>query len=122
MTMADWAAKNVDPAAVEVMRRAEAARATAERVDFLYGRLFGNVQPNRDVACLRTEDQAREMFGVALENANNLLQVEILRVAVDNRWPSIVTAFIKIWDGEHPIADTVRELWSLTLKTGRSAV
>lgn len=120
--MAERVAKNVDPAAVEVMRRAEAARRNAERSDFLYGRLFGNVQPNRDVASLRTEDQAREMFRLALENANNLLQVEILRVAVDKRWPSIVTAFIKVWDGEHPIADTVRELWNLTLTTGRSAV
>ncbi|MDF3342098.1 hypothetical protein P3H80_32075 [Mycolicibacterium septicum] len=53
---------------------------------------------------------------------DNRLQVEILRVAVDNRWGSVVNAFINYWAGEHPIGDTVEELWNLTLTTDRTAV
>ncbi|WP_231975940.1 hypothetical protein, partial [Mycobacterium sp. E2462] len=90
--------------------------ATAERINFLYSRLFGRVVPNRVVAALHTENAARELLQCA---DSNLVQVEILRVAVDNRWASVVEAFIKVWDGEHPIAVTVQELWTLT--TGRAS-
>lgn len=110
---------NADRAAVKRAKQDRAARATAERITFLYSCLFGNVVPGRDVAALRTENTAREMLATAVGSANNLRQVEILRVAVDNRWASVIEAFIKVWDGEHPIAATVQELWNLT--TGRAS-
>lgn len=109
----------VDPAEVERAERKRNARVNAERRDFLYGRLFQNVTLSGDVARLRTEDAARELLRRAVENADNLRQVEILRVAIDNRWGTVVQAFIKVWDGEHPISDTVQELWHLT--TGRAS-
>lgn len=108
---------NADRATVKRAKQDQAARTTAERITFLYSRLFRNVAPGRDVAALRTENAAREMLTTALGSANNLRQVEILRVAVDNRWTSVIEAFIKVWDGDHPIAATVQELWTLT--TGR---
>lgn len=114
MTIVERVARNVDRAAVERAEQVHAARTTAERITFLHSRLFGNVVPGGDVAALRTENAAREMLTTALDSANNLRQVEILRVAVDNRWASVVEAFIKVWDGEHPIAATVQELWTLT--------
>lgn len=114
LTVLERAAMKVDRAAVERGERDRTARATAERIEFLYSRLFQNVVVNRDVARLRTENAAREMFRFA---TSNLEQVEILRVAIDNRWTSVVRAFIKVWDDEHPISDTVQELWDLT--TGR---
>jgi hypothetical protein len=118
--IADQAAKYIDWAAVERAKKAEDARAAVERRDFLYGRLFGGGGGGRDVAALRSEHEAQELFSRALSNFDNRLQVQVLRVAVDNRWPSVVSAFIKVWAGEHPIADTVQELWTLT--TGRAAV
>ncbi|MEE2853506.1 MAG: hypothetical protein VX424_12755 [Actinomycetota bacterium] len=110
----------VDRAAVERMTKERTAQATAERIAFLYSRLFGNVAPGRDVEDLRTENEAREMFTTALGSADNLRQVEILRVAVDNRWANVVNAFIKAWDGEHPISAAAQELWNLTT-TGRAS-
>jgi hypothetical protein len=105
---------NVDRAAVQRGEQERAARVTEERIDALYSRLFRGVVPNLAVAALRTENAALDLFRSA---DSNLLQVEILRVAVDNRWTFVVEAFIKVWDGEHPIAATVQELWNLT--TGR---
>lgn len=105
---------------MECQERERIARANAERIAFLYSRLFGNVAPGRDVAQLRTESQASNMFLRA--RGENRRQVEILRVAIDNRWDSVVNAFIAVWDDEHPIADTVQELWTLIVATGRSAV
>ncbi|MFL0294218.1 hypothetical protein ACJH6J_24705 [Mycobacterium sp. SMC-18] len=110
----------IDHETVERSERERAANAAEERRKYLYARLFQHVTPTRDVAGLRTESQASDMFLRA--RGENLLQIAILRVAVDNRWGSVVTAFIKLWDGEHPIAGTVQELWNLTLTTGRSAV
>ncbi|WP_133057954.1 hypothetical protein [Mycolicibacterium vulneris] len=107
-------AMNVDRAAVQRAEQERAAQATAERIAFLYGRLFGNVSLGSIAAGLRAEDAALQAFGGAVDQANNLLQVEILRVAIDKRWTSVVKAFIKIYDGEHPIAATVQELWNLT--------
>jgi hypothetical protein len=114
LPLVERVAMNVDRAAVQRDEQERAAQATAERVKFLYGRLFGHVSRGSGVAALRTEDAALKAFGGAVDQANNLLQVEILRVAVDNRWASVVQAFIKVWDGEHPIAATVEELWNLT--------
>lgn len=119
MTVVERCIAKVDRAAVEREERERIARATAERIQFLYGRLFGNVVLSPDVRDLRTESQAREMFGLALNTADNRLQVQILRVAVDNRWATVVNAFIKVWAGEHPISKTVQELWDLT--TGRAS-
>jgi hypothetical protein len=121
MHMVDRVSRNVDWAAVERARKAEDARAAVERREFLYGRLFDRTRGGRDVAALSSERDAQELFSRAVSSFDNRLQVQVLHVAVDNRWASIVTAFIKIWD-EHPIAKTVQELWSLTPSTGRSAV
>lgn len=112
--MLDRVKAKIDPAAVRRIEQERAAQATAERIKFLYGRLFGHVSRGSIVTGLRTEDAALKAFGGAVDQANNLLQVEILRVAVDKRWASVVKAFIKVWDGEHPIAATVQELWNLT--------
>lgn len=123
LTITDRAARNVDWAAVQRARKAKDARAAVERREFLYGRLFGNAGAGgRDVAALRSEHEARELFSRALSNFDNRLQLQVLRVAVDNRWHAVVSAFIKVWAGEHPIADTVQELWTLTLTTDRAAV
>ncbi|WP_221043173.1 hypothetical protein [Mycobacterium senriense] len=113
-------ARNVDRAAVEHAEKKQAARATAERIEFLYRRLFGKVSVGTQVAALRTENAALQDFGRAVDQANNRLQVAILRVAIDNRWATVVNAFINLWDGEHPIADTAKELWHLTT-TGRAS-
>jgi hypothetical protein len=120
LTIVERCKRQVNRAAVERAEQDRIAQATAERITFLYSRLFGNVVPSRDVAALRTENAAREMLAIALGSADNLRQVEILRVAVDNRWASVVNAFIKAWAGEHPIADTAKELWHLTI-TGRTS-
>lgn len=116
MTVVERCMAKVDHAAVKRAEQDRAAQATAERIKFLYSRLFGRVVPNRVVAALHTENAARELLQSA---DSNLIQVEILRVAVDNRWASVVEAFIKVWDGEHPIAATAQELWNLT--TGRAS-
>ncbi len=121
MSVLHWAAMNVDRAAVERNERIRAARAAEERQKFLYSRLFQHVTPNRDVAGLRTEGQANDMYRRA-PGGDTPLQLQILRVAIDNRWGSVVNAFIKTWAGEHPIANTVQELWNLTVSTGRAAV
>lgn len=114
LTIVERCQRQVDRAAVERAEQERAAQAIAERIDFLYARLFGNVVLDRYVAALRTENEAQEAFRGALDNANKRLEVEIVRVAFDNRWASVVKAFIKAWDGEHPIANTVEELWRLT--------
>jgi hypothetical protein len=118
----DRAAKRVDWAAAERAEKAESERAAAERREHLYFRLFGSVRGNRLVEALRSEAEARELFKKAILNADVDLQIQILRVAVDNRWHAVVTAFIKQWTDEHGIAATVEELWSLILTTGRAAV
>jgi hypothetical protein len=105
---------------VQRAERERTARVNAERREFLHSRLFQNATLSGDVARLRAEDGAREMLRRAFESADNHRQIEILRVAVDNRWASVLNAFIKAWDGEHPISDTVRELWTLTT-TGRDS-
>lgn len=116
-------ARNIDWAAVERAKKAEDAHAAVERREFLYGRLFGNAGAGgQAVAALRIENEAQELFSRAIASFDNRLQIQILRVAVDNRWHSIVSAFMKKWAGEHPIADTVQELWSLTLTISRTAV
>lgn len=118
----DRVTKQIDWAAAERAKKAEEARAAVERREFLYGRLFDGAGGGQDVAALSSERDARELFSRALSSFDNRLQVQVLRVAVDNQWASIVTAFIKVWD-DHPIARTVQELWSLTiLSTGRSSV
>lgn len=122
MTTLERVKARIDPAEVARAERERVTAANAERREYLYGRLFRNVTPGRDVARLRTKDAALEMLRRAADNADNRLQVQILRVAVDNRWESVVNRFIRIWDGEHPIAQTVAELWSLTLTAGRDAV
>jgi hypothetical protein len=111
MTLIERCAAKVDRAAVQRVEQERAAQATVERINFLYSRLFSRVVPNQVVAALRTENAALDLLRSA---DSNLLQVEILRVAVDNRWTSVVEAFIKRYDGEHPIAATVQELWTLT--------
>lgn len=122
MTIHDRVAIEVDHAEVERASREQTARENAERREFLYGRLFGNVALDRDVSCLRTESAATELLRSSVRgDFDNRRQVQILRVAVDNRWASVVHAFIKVWNGEHPIAQTVQELWSLTLTTGRTS-
>jgi hypothetical protein len=116
MSIVEHVARNVDRAVVERAERDLTAQATAERIAFLYSRLFGNVAVGGDVARLRTENEASTMLRRAVASADNLLQVKILRLALDNRWATVVNAFIKVWD-EHPISDTVQELWALI--TGR---
>lgn len=120
--MLDLIARGVDRAAAQQDRQARQTRADQERMVFLYSRLFRNVTASREVVALRSEAEARQMFSNALATADNRLQVEILRAAVDKRWASIVTAFIKVWHDEHPIGKTVDELWTLVLTTGRAAV
>jgi len=115
MTVVERCMAKVDHEAVKRAEQDRAAQATAERIKFLYSRLFGKVVHNRVAAALHTENAARELLQSA---DSNLMQVEILRVAVDNRWASVVEAFVKVWDGKHPIAATVQELWNLT--TGRA--
>jgi hypothetical protein len=112
--------RKVDRAAVKRAEQEEIARTNAERREFLYDQLFRNVSPGRDVLSLLTESTAQELFARALY-VDVQQQIAILQVAVDHRWSSIVTAFIKHWAGDpqHPIADTVQELWNLT--TTRSA-
>lgn len=112
---------NVDRETAARFKAKQAARAAEERRKLLYGRLFHHVTLNRDVASLRTESQASDMYRCA-PGGDTPLQMQILRVAIDNRWSSVVNAFIKAWAGEHPIANTVQELWNLTPTTGRSAV
>jgi hypothetical protein len=118
VALTERVARNVDHEAVERAERERTARVNAERREFLYDQLFRNVFPNRDVESLRTEAAASEMLSRAVY-VDNRLQVEILRLAVDNQWSSVVEAFVKHW-AEHPIAYTVLELWTLT--RGRDAV
>lgn len=121
LTLVERAARNVDWAAVERAESERIVRANVERREFLYSRLFRDVSRRRDLAGLRTESAAQELFARALASADDRLQLGILRVAVDHRWRSVVTAFIKHWSYEHPIAVTVEELWTLTLTTSRTA-
>lgn len=122
LTIIERARRNVDWAAVERAKKAEDARAAVERREFLYGRLFDSAgDPGTDVAGLRSESEAQELFSRAIASFDSPLQIKVLHVAVDNRWTSIVRGFGKVWDG-HPIADTVQELWNLTLTTDRPAV
>jgi hypothetical protein len=110
---------NIDRTAIERAELERVKRAAAERIEFVYSRLFGNVGTTRAVESLRTENAAQELLKSAIRNADNPLQVAILRAAIDNRWTAVVTSFTKTWH-EHPISATVQELWDLS--RGRTAV
>lgn len=121
LTIVERVARNVDRAAVNRAEGERIMRVNVERRELLYSRLFQNVPAGADVTGLRTESAAQELFARALACSDSRLQVAILRAAIDNRWGSIVRAFVKTWD-DHPTANTAQELWNLTLTTGRPTV
>jgi hypothetical protein len=114
------AARNVDHAAVKAMRRNEAARTTTERIEALRHIVFHNAtRGNRHIEALTNEPAAARLLILASESADGPMVLGILRVAIDNRWGDVVKAGARHF-GEHPVAERIHELWSLT--TGRSAV
>jgi hypothetical protein len=117
----EWTARNVDRAGVERAERKRAARANEERIATLRHIVFRNAKPNRDVAALTNEPAAARLLISAGNSADGFQVLAIVRVAIDNRWHSVVQAGVRYF-GEHPVADRIQELWQLTHPAGRSAV
>jgi hypothetical protein len=105
---------NVDHAAVEAMRRNEAARAVAERIEVLRHIVFHNAaRGNREIEDLTQEPEAARLLIRASASADGRMVLGILRVAIDNRWGDVVKAGARHF-GEHPVAERIHELWTLT--------
>lgn len=122
LTLVDRAAKNVDWSAVERQKRAEAARAREARIVELRHNIFCDAaRGNRDINALTDQPAAARLLIAAGNNADSFQVLAIVRVAIDNQWPSVVQAGV-CYFGDHPVADRIQELWRLTHSTGRSLV
>jgi hypothetical protein len=115
----DRAAKRIDWAAVERLRRDEAARARTERIAQLRHIVFRNAAGGRNLRALTTEADAAQLLISAGNSADGFLVLAIVKVAIENRWPAVVQAGRRFF-GEHPVADRLQELWDLI--TNRSAI
>ncbi|MCA2253864.1 hypothetical protein JF710_11855 [Mycobacterium intracellulare] len=112
-TLVEQAARNIDRDAIEVRRRDQAARQTAERIAQLRHVVFCNAARGRHIEDLRTEADAARLLISADNCADGLTVLAIVQVAMDNRWSDVVRAGIRYF-GEHPVAARIHELWTLT--------
>lgn len=110
---------NIDHAVIEITRRADAERATAERIETLRHIVFRNaIRGNGLIDGLSDEPAAARLLITASNQADGFAVLAIVRKAIDRRWSNVVQAGIRYF-GEHPVAQRIQELWSLT--TGRGA-
>jgi hypothetical protein len=120
LTIMDRAAMNIDRAAIETARRAEAVRATAERIETLRHIMFRNAtRDNSAIEGLTDETAAGRLLITASNQADGFLVLAIVREAIDRRWGNVVQAGIRYFD-EHPVAQRIEELWHLT-NAGRAS-
>lgn len=121
LTMAERVAKSIDPAAIEAMRRDEAARANAERIQDLRHIVFRNAaRGRRNIEDLTNQADAASLLVAVGNQADGFAVLGILRIAIEKRWSQVVKAGIRYF-GEHPVAARIQELWDLTLTTDRRA-
>lgn len=110
MTVTEWIARKVDWAAVERKERAEAARATTERIEDLRRILLHNTPRHRDVDALTNEESAAQLLISARKQGYHDMLRAILAKAIEHRWPTVVRAIVKHFD-DHPIGPLIQELW-----------